>query len=319
MEEYNRYLDTDGADIQYESSPIRDSSGAGLDQKADIVKLSDESKHLETWDILSDGEGYHVLIDEHGELTSTNPKKKQLFKEAGVKGVFAITMGRDGTIYYSRSDKNVIAKVTTDLQLTIIAGKEGQSGFHDGLGEEALFSEPRFLAVDSKDNIYVSDNGNHLIRKITKEGVVTTILGTPQLFREERSLYFPNGLVVDRDDFVYFCESGNRVIRKYDPFHNKLITIAGKYDDSLDREDTREYGNALNTKFSFPYHLKCDLDGNLYVEDGDIIKLSPVRFSLDNYHKLSTARKAKIRTILLIAHKKRWIKDIVFLILKAAF
>lgn len=92
----------------------------------------------------------------------------------------------------------------------------------------------------------MSDNGNHLIRKVTKEGKVSTIIGIPQIYSV---IYFPNGMCIDKNDCVYFCDSGLRVIRKYDTKINHLSIIAGMRDKQLEHEEDRTYGKALETKF----------------------------------------------------------------------
>ncbi|WP_124032565.1 SBBP repeat-containing protein [Olavius algarvensis spirochete endosymbiont] len=66
------------------------------------------------------------------------------------------------------------------------------------------------MAVDSSGNVYVADNGNHRIRKITPAGVVSTIAGTDA----EARFNHPSGVAVDSSGNVYVADSANHRIRK---------------------------------------------------------------------------------------------------------
>jgi len=61
--------------------------------------------------------------------------------------------------------------------LSILAGDATIEGTMDGAGTAARFKSPRGIAIDSNGNLYVADTGNFVIRKITPEGVVTTVAG----------------------------------------------------------------------------------------------------------------------------------------------
>lgn len=83
-----------------------------------------------------------------------------------------------GNAYVANTGKHHIMKVDPLQNLTTFAGSpEGFQGYADGTGINAMFNSPVGLAIDSADNIYVTDLGNYRIRKITPAGVVTTIAG----------------------------------------------------------------------------------------------------------------------------------------------
>ncbi|WP_158531669.1 MULTISPECIES: alkaline phosphatase PhoX [unclassified Meiothermus] len=75
------------------------------------------------------------------------------------------------------ADNTSVRKITPDGQVSTLAGKPGEFGYKDGLGSEARFNGASGIAVDEVGNIYVSEDGNHTIRKITPDGQVSTVAG----------------------------------------------------------------------------------------------------------------------------------------------
>src|SRR5690606_14292547 len=84
-----------------------------------------------------------------------------------------------GNLYVADERNHNVRKITPGGVVTTLAGKAGESGDVNGVGEAARFWQPRGLAVDVNGNVYVADLGNDLIRKITPAGVVSTLAGQP--------------------------------------------------------------------------------------------------------------------------------------------
>ncbi len=82
-----------------------------------------------------------------------------------------------GNIYIVDTGNQRIRKLSPAGMVSTFAGS-GVRGTSDGVGTNAEFSSPFGMTIDDMDNLYVSDIGSHLIRKITPTGVVTTIAGT---------------------------------------------------------------------------------------------------------------------------------------------
>ena len=79
-----------------------------------------------------------------------------------------------GIVYVADSHNHTIRKITPDGAVSTLAGLAGNVGSGDGTGSAARFNIPSGVAVDSAGNVYVADRGNHTIRNITPDGVVST-------------------------------------------------------------------------------------------------------------------------------------------------
>jgi len=90
-----------------------------------------------------------------------------------------ITVDSAGNVYVADTANNTIRKITPAGAVNTLVGAAGQSGNTDGTGSNARFSHPQAIAVDSRGNLYVADTGNQTIRKVTPEGVVSTLTGRP--------------------------------------------------------------------------------------------------------------------------------------------
>ncbi|MCX6885339.1 MAG: cadherin-like beta sandwich domain-containing protein, partial [Verrucomicrobia bacterium] len=95
---------------------------------------------------------------------------------ARFNGMFGIETDKDGNVYVAEALNNSIRKVTPAGVVTTFAGAS-TSGIVDGTGTEARFFFPQGMAMDTNGNLFVADNGNHVIRKITSAGVVTLFAG----------------------------------------------------------------------------------------------------------------------------------------------
>jgi len=89
---------------------------------------------------------------------------------------YGIAIDSNNNVFIADSNNDKIKKITPSGAVTTFAGS-GSSGFADGQGTAAQFNFPVGLAIDSQDNLYVTDYQNNRIRKITPSGVVSTFAG----------------------------------------------------------------------------------------------------------------------------------------------
>ena len=94
---------------------------------------------------------------------------------------FGVAVDTNGNVYVADTGNNTIREVTpvgTNWVVTTLAGLAvGGPGSADGMGSAAQFNSPLGMALDSAGNLYVADNLNSTIRKVTPAGVVTTLAG----------------------------------------------------------------------------------------------------------------------------------------------
>ena len=152
--------------------------------------------------------------------------------------------------------------------LALFAGDMQGSGSDDGVGPVARFNAPQGVATDSAGNVYVSDTSNSIIRKITPEGVVSTLAGAAGMPGSSDStdgtgatarFNFPRSLGTDRAGNVYVAETFT--IRKITPT-GMVTTLAGT-------AGVRGFsdGTGPAASFSAPYGGAADSAGNIYVVD----------------------------------------------------
>jgi hypothetical protein len=168
-------------------------------------------------------------------------------------------------LYVADADGHVIrtADVTTGA-VTVLAGAAFSAGSTDGTGAAARFNFPFGVARIGTD-YFVTDTGNHTIRKVTSAGVVTTIAGTALTSGvtdgtgAAARFYYPKGITTDGTD-LYVTDSRNHTIRKVTTA-GVVTTVAG-YAGTPGLPD----GAGYTARFNNPYSIAFD-SGNLYVAD----------------------------------------------------
>jgi hypothetical protein len=186
-----------------------------------------------------------------------------------------ISFDSQGNLYVVEYAAHKIRRISPSGDVFTFAGTTS-TGFNDGAGTIASFHFPAAIAVDSQDNIYVSDSYNHAIRKISTSGLVSTFVGSGKSGRDDgrgsrASFFFPGGLSVDRFDHLYVADYGNNLIRKVTS-DGVVTTLSGS--GSAGKSD----GNGTVATFDAPNGVAITFDGSVYVADqkNNIIrKLSP--------------------------------------------
>ena len=173
-----------------------------------------------------------------------------------------------GNLFVADTYNHAIRKITPDGTVSTFAG--GTSGSVNGVGTDAQFYQPRGIAIDSNNILYVSE-GYHRIRKILPNGTVTTFAG-PTSGASSVSHGFVNGmgsnarfstpigLFVDANNNLYVADAGNHAIRKITS-DGTVTTLAGLGISG------NSNGDSTIAKFSIPHDLVMDNQNNLFVVD----------------------------------------------------
>jgi len=118
-----------------------------------------------------------------------------------------LALDSSGNLFVAELGNHKIRKITASGNVTTLAGS-AYSGYADGNGGLASFNRPQGVAVDINGNVYVADEYNSIVRKITTSGNVTTLPKGEQFY-----LYHPRGVAVNSNGTVYVADSDNFLIR----------------------------------------------------------------------------------------------------------
>lgn len=140
--------------------------------------------------------------------------------EAKINSPYGVTVDENGVIYFTDFGNHVVRKISNGIISTIAGtGNEGYTG-DGGLAVSATFYSPKGIAVDSDGNIFVSDAGSNVVRKINNEGVITTYAGNGSAgFSGDggpaklAQLNGPWGVAVDKLGNLYIADTNNSAIR----------------------------------------------------------------------------------------------------------
>ena len=172
-----------------------------------------------------------------------------------------------GNLYVVDQVNSTIRKITPAGVVTTLAGTPGVPGSADGSGAAARFRNPSGIAADMAGNLFVTDQSNQTIRKITSAGVVTTLAGTAGVQGSAdgsgtaAQFSNPSGIAADTAGNLYVADFSNAIIRKITAA-GVVTTLAGTAGVTGSAD-----GSGAAAQFNSPSGITIDTAGNLFVAD----------------------------------------------------
>jgi sugar lactone lactonase YvrE len=200
-----------------------------------------------------------------------------------------LAFGPNGLLYITDQQNNAIRTVDVGTRETCTLAGTGNEGYHDSgnaAGKPPTFSFPNGVAVDSSGTVYVSENGNCVIRRIQRSGTSITVdtfagsfsevtsKGQQERFNSTRqglasyrdaglldsAFRLPDDMLIAPDGTIYVADAGNHAIRRITP--SGVETVAGNGVPGF------ADGTAANARFNTPTALALSADGNfIFVAD----------------------------------------------------
>tara|TARA_Y100000588_G_scaffold362925_1_gene425104 strand:+ start:589 stop:3684 length:3096 start_codon:yes stop_codon:yes gene_type:complete len=172
-----------------------------------------------------------------------------------------------GNLYFHDLNNRRIRRIDTSGTITTIAG----GGVSDGIpATDASLSDPVGVAVADDGTIYISDNGNHRIRRVDPNGIISTFAGTGDSgFRGDGGpatnarLNDPVGIDLDESGNLYIADRDNNRIRQVTP-NGIITTVAGSGEAFGDLGDN---GPATSATVGTPVDVVATGNGTFFIAD----------------------------------------------------
>ena len=189
----------------------------------------------------------------------------------GIAAPWGLACDHSDNLYIADANANIVFRLSPQGTLTNFAGT-GTAGYPgDGAAAtKAQLSNPNGVSTDNVGNVYITDTGNNVIRKVDTQGIITTVAGNVSnsyillgdgLPATSAGLLFPQAAGVDKDGNLYISDLANNRIRKVTTDGIIHTAVGGGVAAAGDG------GPATSAQINGPYGATLDNAGNLYVAD----------------------------------------------------
>lgn len=211
--------------------------------------------------IVADWQNVNLIrVAPSGTLSSLISTPPSRFRDAT-----DVARDKEGHLYISETRGDCIRVIRTDGTFGTFAGLFGAPGGEDGPPGVARFRGPRGVAFGPDGTLWVADTENNAVRRISPDGLTTTVAGLPIGSRDgvglDARISGSDGMFVGPDGSLWFSDGGNRIIRRALP-NSSVTTIAGAAGiEGLDG------GSDTEVRFRRPMGLAMTADGSLFAAD----------------------------------------------------
>jgi uncharacterized protein (TIGR03437 family) len=182
----------------------------------------------------------------------------------------AVAVDKNGAVYFAELHGNRVGRIGSDGRIVTVAG----NGFPGYNGERipatsAWLMRPTGIALDAAGALYIADSGNNRVRKVSADGIMTTLAGTGQKgfsgdggSADAAKLDTPMDVKVDSAGNVYIADTGNHRVRRVS-VQGLITTVAG----TGEADRGRDFADATTSALNAPLALAIDAANDVYVVD----------------------------------------------------
>jgi sugar lactone lactonase YvrE len=199
---------------------------------------------------------------------------------AQFSGPWGLALAPAGDLFIADENNYRVRKLSATGIITTVAGNGDCCDLRDGgLATNASLSHPEGIALDAVGNLFIADSGNWLIRKVSTNGIISTVAGGGHPITAlgdggpatNALLTDPEAVAVDANGNLLIADRYNQIIRRVDT-NGIITTIAGNRSLGFSGDG----GQATNAALQNPVALAVDASGNLFIADQSNIRIRKV-------------------------------------------
>lgn len=202
-----------------------------------------------------------------GTGTSGTSTVGSLVNATSMKPIMVKAVGTD--VYVAEYSVGVVRRISSDGVVRHFVGAPPPTGSLDGPASSATFNKPAYMAFDAQKNLYISDMTSNRIRKLSTNGIVSTVAGNGSAAfsgdggaATSASMNTPTGIVVDSVGNIFFGDYGNHRVRKIST-DGTISTVVGTGSAGFNGDNTQ----ASNANVYGPFGLTTSTLGELIFAD----------------------------------------------------